>query len=544
VPDIRQYRPDVPPGLAAVVKRMMAKKPDDRQQTGSEVAKELAMYTDEAARFDFAANSTQPYHYVDLAPPTADPKSNDSLSTAPAANPATASATVAPTGTRSVRPIAEPQSGTTGQRTVRPIATPPSTPQRSVQVVRPKVIAKPTGDASPSDNLPATDAKASMRERTPVSSPRHRKGQRRSAKKKPAEFPVIPVAVAGAVVIAIFVVAAIILTRGNSTPPTKPTSTEPTRTAQVPVSPYRPVADLLPDHTAAVLIADPKPYWEKAQYEVRAESHERRIARFLADFFKFDVWRFDRVLVAMQPNPAKCVAAGEGGEPLSKPDQFRAELDQLKRFELDKDNGITLVRLRPGPLKNPFNADRKVRAALLPAPAAYLIGTDAADLADLSKNATARKAPAGVDPLLLAAASGPATLTSPPPTVFFAASGDFQLPIKPGKGEQLRTLGVELLTLSVRLDEKQFQIELAISGANASKLRDFLTVEVPNALEAHAGSPAGKPLADRVRESFDAAPLTDDGGMKKLTAQFTWDWQPVHDALEKVLPIPPPPLGR
>ena len=38
---VEQLRPDVPPGVAAVVRKMMAKKPEDRFQTPAEVATAL-----------------------------------------------------------------------------------------------------------------------------------------------------------------------------------------------------------------------------------------------------------------------------------------------------------------------------------------------------------------------------------------------------------------------------------------------------------------------------------------------------------------------
>ena len=39
---MEQLRPDVPPGVAAVVRKLMAKRPEDRYQTPAEAAAALA----------------------------------------------------------------------------------------------------------------------------------------------------------------------------------------------------------------------------------------------------------------------------------------------------------------------------------------------------------------------------------------------------------------------------------------------------------------------------------------------------------------------
>src|SRR5262249_7287402 len=45
LPSIRAARPEVPGGLARVLERMLAKKPEDRYQTPGEVAKALEVFT-------------------------------------------------------------------------------------------------------------------------------------------------------------------------------------------------------------------------------------------------------------------------------------------------------------------------------------------------------------------------------------------------------------------------------------------------------------------------------------------------------------------
>lgn len=225
IPDIRQYRPDVPAGLAAVVRRMMSKKVEERQQSGGEVARDLAPYTEEAVRFDLVAPKFESVEFT-----AAEPKSAELESTA-AETAAAVAATPAPTVTRTVRPISGPAAV---QRTVRPIAQPPSgvappPGTRLPQSVRSKPISKPTGDVTPSDSLPGDGGRADPPIRpadTPPAGLRTRRTGRRAAysrrRREKKDFPLVPVAaVVGVLLAAAFVVAAVLLSRGGDTQPTK-----------------------------------------------------------------------------------------------------------------------------------------------------------------------------------------------------------------------------------------------------------------------------------------------------------------------------------
>jgi hypothetical protein len=511
---------------------MMAKRPEDRFQSGNEVAKELARYTEEAAGFDFTApNLTQPYQYVDLAPPTSVGESRSNEVAAP-----TAASTTAPagTGTRTVRPVAQ-----SGQRTVRAIPGPPASPPPRTgpaQPVKPKPITKPTPDGTPSDSLPdagvkRVDAGGDRGQTTPPGGQRTRRaGRRPPARRKANEFPVWALVGGGAaalVVIALVVV--VVLNRAGGTP-TRPSGGDPVKpAAAADTSPFRPIAGLLPDQAAAVLIATPKEYRDTEQrLDARPPHPVRRGTDILARTFRFDPWRFDRVVVAMRADPHQCVAVGEG-EVLAKSDQFRRDLDLIPRFKADTDkDGVTVLRTRPA---GPF---AKVRAALLPPPAAYLIGSDTLDLAEAYRGGLSRKEPQGVDPRLLATAADSAH----PPLLAFVAAGGWQPPLRGGNpGQPLVKEGVDLLALTARVDGKLFRLDLAVSGANEGRLRNYLAMDLPLYLESHVDGPTGKQLADGVRGAIESAETSDtaDGG-KRLAVTFTWDWQVVHDALEKVFP--------
>jgi serine/threonine-protein kinase len=531
VPDIRQYRPDVPPGLAAVIKKMMAKKPDERYQTATEVSRELAAYTGDAA-FNFTAAPA--FQAVDLSP------TGSAATPTPARTPA-ADATPA---------VATPTAATTS-RTVRVISRPPAQPGtpptggpragKPPGSLRARPIAKRPADATPSGDVdrpnPATASGRRKADVTPTSSSTRRPPLRRPPPKKAkGGFPVVAAAVGGVVLVAFIVVLAVLVAFANRPAP-PPTTTAEQKPPPQPVakSPYRPAAELLPDDTAAVLVADPKAHWERVGF-LEPTSRVRRNAEALFGWFKFDLRKFDRVTVAFQPDMTRCVAAGEGD--VLAGDRLRKELDAVWWLTADTDpQGVTLVRQKRDP-KNPFNADKPpVRAELLPDKPAHLIGSSGLDLADVYKNPATRTGPTAADPLVLAAADA-AGDTADTPLLFFAAGGGCRLPLKSaGTPDPLRAYGVDLLTLTAAPapDGKRVKLTLTALGPDAHKLDRFLGTDLPAALDALAG----RTLADPIRAAAtDLTPTDAANGRKQLTAEFTWDWSAVHAAADKLLPLP------
>jgi serine/threonine-protein kinase len=531
VPDIRQFRPDVPPGLAAVIKRMMAKRPDERFQTATDVAKELGLYTEDAIGFNpITPAAASAFQFVDLAAQET-ATSNDSMArtTAPAQVPTIGGRTLRPAGTG---------------RTLKPVGGPPAGSQRSAtSPLKPKAIAKPVPDATPSDSLPGTDVKKSGRTETPQAgnSRTRRNGRRPTTRKKEDSFPVVPVAVAAAVVTALVVIAAIVLNRAGKTPASTATPDAGGKVAAAAPAAklsFRPVAELLPDDTAAVLVTQPRAFWEAAQPMHAPASPVRQSATFLNRALRFDPFKFDRVVVAFSPIPVKCLAVGEGG-PLANADQFRDDLDKLEWFQLEKEKGGAYLLRRNTALPR-TNPDRAVRAALLPAPAAYLIG-HTVDLADVVRQAGTRKEPGKVDPKLLAAIADTTPATDQPaPVLTFAATGAFHLPSQPGQlGVRLAKDDVDLLVVRVWQEDPAFRVELAVSGRNGTKVRDFIRVNVPTVLRAYIPGEVGKKLATAVVAATDDAILSDDRGSSKMSVTFRWDCEAVHDALSAVVPAPP-----
>lgn len=561
VPDIRQYRPDVPPRLGAVIKKMMAKRPDERFQTADEVARELALYTGDA-KIDVNSlpalagelDSIPSLQALEATPAATSPLQFDF---APAAStPAPASATTPPSAPNAQTvplPAAPVMASDSGLRSVaRPVVRPaaqqsgtqpaPQPSQRSVRIlaVQAKPIAKPPADATPSGDVETPTR--SRRAEASESNPSGRRPIRRPTPKKPkGGFPVVAVAAVGVASVALIVVLAVLIAlSGKNDKPTPTTSAPPPPPQQQARVTFRPVAELLPDDTAAVLVTDPKAFWENTQPEMDTAIATRRNADLLDRWFKFDPRKFDRVTVAFHAHMARCVAAGEGE--VLKGEGFRKDLDGLRWTDAEAGpNGAVLVRTKRDPkATNPFNTDRRVRAALLPGAAAYLIGSDKTDLADLYKNAGTRKGPSGIDQQLLAAVTE-FTKTADTPLAFFAASGKCELPLKPkSTPEPLSTAGIELFIVRVtNIDGQHARVTVQLLGPDGHKLNRFVEIELTAMLEAMIGRELAKPLATPITEACQTVQATDaPGGQKQLSVTFTWPWSAVHHAADKLLPTP------
>jgi eukaryotic-like serine/threonine-protein kinase len=127
-PNIEEERDDLPPGLDAIIQRMMAKKPADRYQSASEVADDLMVWLVDhaddiwrkrnrglaavAAKASLDGENLEPVNRpAQVRPATTKPVANPAKSApAPksAATPVRATTKPAPTRTAEVRPAAEP----------------------------------------------------------------------------------------------------------------------------------------------------------------------------------------------------------------------------------------------------------------------------------------------------------------------------------------------------------------------------------------------------------------------------------------------------
>ncbi len=543
VPDVRQYRPDVPPGLSGVIRKMMAKRPDERFQTCNEVSRELALYTGEADRFDFAAPGFEP---VDFAPP-ASPAATAEMPP----NSAT-SAVGPPSGKRTVRVIQPPPSGSPSGRQPKPRSIPKPAVGSSAAMPAPPSVSPPQNSLrsrpiprKPVDATP-TALGSTVLPRSPKSDPAGTSsGARRTTarkplpKKKASGFPVVAAAIGGMVVVALIVVLAVLIASGNKEP-SKPSSTEQAQQPPPPPPPvaqFRPTAQLLPNDTTAVLVCNPKELWGHLQNRLDSKGTARKEAGELNRFFLFDPKNFDRVTVALHTNSrgdVAGVAAGEGE--VLKGDTFRRQLEQKTGPPLNvKTNAAgvtTVVPALPKDTPNPFNI--RPRMALWPDPPAYFLGVHYGDLGDLETNPT-QTGPTKADPLVLTAVAGVAPPSGPTPLAFYAAGGGTKLPFKPAALDALSDKGVDLLTVAVRAEGNGVRVTLTVAGKDRRQLVWALAQELAPMVTRYIGGDLGKVVAEPLLKASDTATETEADGRRQLQIEFDLDWDTVREAGEKAL---------
>jgi len=504
-PDVRQLVPSVPAGLVRVLADMTAKRTSDRTPTADAVAFAVAPYTPNGDQFDlFAPTAGTPaarYESVDFAPTTTSPRAVKPV--------AEAAATPTPTATR------------TGGRVPGP---------RSGRIARPKAIPLPEPEPISAESLPAGEARKTPR--STRTTPRRK--LIRKAKKKP--FPVV--AVVGCVVVAVLALALVLLLFHRPSAPTptpdetpKPTPTPP---PSQPLSPFRPLADLHPEKTTAVLFGHPKAYFEAVEREAKPWAPLPRTLDRLYRRFLFDPRKLDRVTVAFTSDPKGYVAIGEGG--YLKP-EWVADLDKYPTAVTVKADAGGVTRLTfplPSPPKRLLTTVYSdARGAVLMDPTALVLTDHDAPLdwvVRRNSDPAAGRAPAAdLPPALSHALRAAADRT---PLLSFAADGKFRLPAKTAwaKGDTLATLGVSLLTMEARLD-KQFTVDVAVTGDTLEHVRDFLNVELPRRLK--DWSPALKPFAEA---AVAVAPLPDPASSRpRMTLSVSLDWDTVKTAVETLL---------
>jgi eukaryotic-like serine/threonine-protein kinase len=525
-PDVRKLVPAVPVGLARVLAEMTAKRVSDRTPTADAVAIAIAPYTPNGDKFDFFSPTTvgpqsggqrgARYETVDLAPTKSSPVSGSAVHLAASVAAAVASPT--PSATR------------TGGSTAAPATT---------RTARPKAIPLPEPEPISAENLPVGEARRTPRS-TGGTARMRKPGSKLAAKfaAKRRRFPVA--AVVGCALAGILAVALVVLVFHKPTPPTPPTVEPPKPadpTPQPRESPFRDVADLLPDQTAAVLLSHPKAFIDRLGREARPSSSVTgTFDRRLRGRFLFDLRKVERVTVAFQGDAKGVVVAGEGG--FVKP-EFLLTVDEMpaRMARVTKESGGALrlafpLAVQPkNPLKGAVYSD--VQGAVLPGPpVAYLLSDRSESLDRLLRRNAGRPADSGpaadVPPELLKDVQAVAPRS---PLVYFAATGSYRLPAKGAwaKGETLAALGVSLLTVEVRLDQK-FTVDLAVTGDTLEHVRDFLNVELPRRLK--DWSPDLKPLAEA---AVAVEPQLAAGGRPRMTLSVTLEWETVQAALETLL---------
>jgi len=506
-PNLRKTRPDVPEGVAAIVDRLLQKKPADRYQSAAEVAVALLPYsTAEGVTFAPAAPRSgrmpapEPFSFTDestLAP--IEPPSSPGV-VQPAAPPSFR--------LRAIHPPAAP-----APKSVRAVAVP-----RAVSAVP---IQRPEAPPS-SQSLPGASTKATsklVKAETPVSTTSRPKSKKATAqlRRKPERGAMIYVvaAVVGAAVL-LGIAGAVIAfgTQKDSPPQPAPDVVQKPR-VEPPASKLVPIREILPERTTAALVIYPRPYWQRVTYQPGGDRATTDALKALAEKTRFDPRTFERGTFAFVGRSNSWIAIGEGS--FLTP-SWIDKLDELRASKSTKYHNQKVYSFSPwssGPHHSAVLGGR-----------AYGLSNDAEALGSLSFNATAGKVngtlPSGVSEGLKGAEAD-----ADPPMLTFAASDQWTLP----DGTSLREHGIVKATVTARLVGEELATQFVFVGRNRLKMKafvhEYLGLRLPELY------PGVAPIASLVAPLDPVFHETGDGPEMVLSVQIPW--KTVRECLEKLL---------
>jgi hypothetical protein len=111
------------------------------------------------------------------------------------------------------------------------------------------------------------------------------------------------------------------------------------------------------------------------------------------------------------------------------------------------------------------------------------------------------------------------------PVAEFTASGQYPTPGLNGDANKtLTSYGVELLTVSCRIQAGQPRLELIVFGTRELPLVSFLEQNVPLYLEQRLTGDTGKTLANEIRKAIGKASTKDSLGYRSVAITLETDW--------------------
>jgi serine/threonine protein kinase len=467
--DLKTLIPDLPAGVAAIVGRLLAKKPAERFNSAAELAEALARYTPDAEP------EVDP-----LAPPPrrksgersrkAVPEGSTIISTSAATAPRPV-----PMSARSAEPspaiLPRPQ---TPVVTVRPVETAtrsgnfPAFPHTAEPLDAEPLDAEPL-NAEPLEAEPvAVPPVRTKPEPRPVvrKEPRPRRTIRRPNRPTKSGIPmslIVAGVVLGAIVLATVVYA--FATRSSKTPPEKsddvatPNPSPPIirNDPATPATGMPPPAVSAADGAAAVMVIDPREFWRRA--DIRPMSRPLAFLQALDANYRFDPRRYTRLTISFSPRAAgQFVVVGEGSDTDPNWAANRELAGVAQPIDVD---GQPLLAFGP-------EAQRVYGAAV--ATRGIVLGTDGSRVASVAARALTRKPAPGIAADVVAALATPPGLS--PPMLTFAADGRFYVP---GVGP-LADQGIDLATARIWLRDGIFEVEVHLNGPDKERLKDFVSI--------------------------------------------------------------------
>jgi eukaryotic-like serine/threonine-protein kinase len=456
IPDIRQNRSDIPVALSELIARLMAKRPEDRPQTATEVAEALGHILAGTTK---AGPDAEPFSFNDDPNAIYRPEST-------------------PLPDSVAMPVPESSQPTTPARSVRlRVASPKSAAQVAVAPKPTKVLAKafvPRADNAPSsDSLPGNDAIVRTPSRAADSTERAMPRRSQSPKSSQAEkkswvMISVVICIVGIALLALAVAAAMMLkpSRENGASTSTSMMTPATKTT-LPTTPQKSttpepkrkldLADLLPGDTRGFLVIQPKMYWERLAYAKSDDPQTKAHLNLLQKRTLIDPQKIERLTMTFSGSNSETTFVAEG--PFLSED-FSSRWGGLPGTKESVSRG-----LKSWSFGTPF---QNLRHGAVLGQSACVISTHKATITEL-QNRYVEKKPVQIPDDLQRTLWG----TNPNDYLFFfAANGRYSLP----EGDTLGDHGINFAVIKGKLSAADVSFQLEVVAQNQSRLRDFMSI--------------------------------------------------------------------
>ncbi len=511
-PDLRKIRPDAPYDLVRIIDKLLAKKPEDRIQTCTEIAAQLARFTPDAAPEPEMSLEGEAYVYATPAATggASVPDGTTVVTLAVnAANIPEAEIVTAPMRSRktakAIRVVAVPEHSDGNLPSANAVRIPkPRHPDHSSGTI-------PTTVAGATTNADIDDSKETRRNRPLKAKP--------VPAKKPKPKSQLPMFAAIGGALLLLIVGTVVVLKPGTKPP-ETTQPIPVATKPIVVEPVKgilvPASWNLPESTTAAMVVHPEAYMAKWKQSIQPKS----VAAInnLAARYRFDVRKCERIMYAIVSDTgfgSRHYTTAEGDFLNAN---WIAELDR-PAFAPKAINGQKCYSFA-----SPNN--QRVIATVI-GERAYALGSDGTSLVAMAQRSAQNKPPASVSDKLLAALPDP--LDANRPFATFVATGRWAFP----DGDTLSRYGIEFLVVRVRLAEDRFHVDIELTGKNEQAIQNFTSIGLYKKIEEHL--PAIKPFVLKIASNESSREFEPDGNQVRMKISGDWEPEDAHDWFEKLI---------
>jgi eukaryotic-like serine/threonine-protein kinase len=501
-PDLRLQRPDLPPEMLAVLSKMLAKDPKDRQQRASDVVKALYPFTPEGI-----ANTPE---IVLTMPEKAAPAN-------PTPAPVVYDAEILDAEVVMGPPTPKPKAPVVAARKKASVKLLPRESDSD------EIVSKSgTSTTSPrrrpddSDSL-ETDPRTRTNDTT-VASKRRPAKVRNVPKKSASQMPIFASIAALLLLLAAGSIFWALSRPTNTNTENKNSNTvvNANTTPVVPVrAPFLPAWRYIPEGTTAVVVVYPGPYWTISREQIGLQSAFAKLLNRLASRYQFDLRSSERAICSLQSSKDSSYLCCTEGAFLTA--DWPKPTDLWPGTKVESADATTY-------LKFPSASSASLVGAVIPG--AYLVSSATPLLREITTRAAGTKPK--IEPALLAAL--PKENDENKPFATFVATGDWRLP----NGTRLIDLGAELVVVRARLVGQQFDVEVEISG-NRERVSEFVNISLWRII--NKDYPLVKPFLQAVAENNanDGWDRLGSWDRLKKSQHEAWHFENVTEWLEKIL---------